>query len=181
MLKEIHKSRQDLYVCVCVLWVSISCYYDFPVRFWKCSENMFKSEEKNRKRINISVTLVSESYVILCCEKNVICNSSIKICLNQSVLTVTYFYFHFISAFYTFLGNEIVTGNALYRTSHWPCVSSETYIFRATTNDYLSVITRVISLILSIVSFVVFMLLFLCYPLILLALTFFIYCLLVLF
>ena len=36
------------------------------------------------KRINISVTLVSESYVILYCEKNVICNSSIKICLNQS-------------------------------------------------------------------------------------------------
>ena len=36
-----------------------------------------------RKRINISVTLVSESYVILYCEKNVICNSSIKICLNQ--------------------------------------------------------------------------------------------------
>ena len=27
--------------------------------------------------------LVSESYVILYCEKNVICNSSIKICLNQ--------------------------------------------------------------------------------------------------
>ena len=108
-------------------------------------------------------------------KKNVICNSSIKICLNQSVLTVTYFYFHFISAFYTFLGNEIVTGNALYRTSHWPCISSETYIFRATTNDYLSVITRVISLILSIVSFVVFMLLFSCYPLNLLALTFFIY------
>ena len=168
-------------MCVCVLWVSITCYYDFPVRFWKCSENMFKSEKKNRKRINIIVTLVSESYVILCCEKNVICNSSIKICLNQSVLTVTYFYFHFISAFNTFLGNEIVTGNALYRTSHWPCVSSETYIFRAITNDYLSVITRVISLILSIVSFVVFMLLFSCYPLILLALTFFIYCLLVLF
>jgi hypothetical protein len=39
-------------------------------------------------------------------KKNVICNSSIKICLNQSVLTVTYFYFHFISAFNTFLGNE---------------------------------------------------------------------------
>ena len=31
-----------------------------------------------RKRINISVTLVSESYVILYCKKNVICNSSIK-------------------------------------------------------------------------------------------------------
>ena len=29
-------------------------------------------------------TLVSESYVILYCEKNVICNSLIKICLNQS-------------------------------------------------------------------------------------------------
>ena len=36
-----------------------------------------------RKRINISITLVSESYVILYCEKNVICNSSIKICLNE--------------------------------------------------------------------------------------------------
>jgi hypothetical protein len=31
-----------------------------------------------RRRINISVTLVSESYVILYCERNVICNSSIK-------------------------------------------------------------------------------------------------------
>jgi uncharacterized protein YdaL len=38
-----------------------------------------------RKRINISVTLVSESYVTLYCEKNVICNSSIEICLNQSL------------------------------------------------------------------------------------------------
>ena len=37
-----------------------------------------------RKRINISVMLVSESYVILYCEKNVICNSSIKIGLNQT-------------------------------------------------------------------------------------------------
>ena len=41
-----------------------------------------------RKRINISVTLVSESYVILYCEKNVICNSSIKICLNQSLFGI---------------------------------------------------------------------------------------------
>jgi hypothetical protein len=36
-----------------------------------------------RKRVNISVTLVSESYVILYCETNVICNSSIKICLKR--------------------------------------------------------------------------------------------------
>ena len=36
-----------------------------------------------RKRINISVTLVSESYVILYGEKNVICNSSIKICFKK--------------------------------------------------------------------------------------------------
>ena len=35
------------------------------------------------KQINISVTLVSESYVILYCEKNVICISSIKICLKK--------------------------------------------------------------------------------------------------
>jgi hypothetical protein len=38
-----------------------------------------------RKRINISVTLVSESYVILYCEKK--CNSSINICLNQGRYT----------------------------------------------------------------------------------------------
>ena len=39
-----------------------------------------------RKRINISVTLVSESYVILYGEKNVICNSSIKICFKKKEL-----------------------------------------------------------------------------------------------
>jgi hypothetical protein len=37
-----------------------------------------KNKTNNKKPINISVTLVSESYVILYCEKNVICNSSIK-------------------------------------------------------------------------------------------------------
>jgi hypothetical protein len=45
---------------------------------------MHNKHIRHRKRINISVTLVSESYVILYCEKkNVICNSSIKICLKK--------------------------------------------------------------------------------------------------
>ena len=43
--------------------------------------------------------LVSESYVILYCEKNVICNSSIKICLKKNPL-IKKLYFRFSFHFY---------------------------------------------------------------------------------
>jgi hypothetical protein len=32
-------------MCVCVLWVSITCYYDFRLDF-ECSEIIFKPEKK---------------------------------------------------------------------------------------------------------------------------------------
>ena len=49
----------------------------------------------------ISVTLVSESYVILYCEKNVTCNSSIKIRLKKTKKTLNKkLYFRFSFHFY---------------------------------------------------------------------------------
>ena len=54
------------------------------IAFAMASSNVASSNIHHfRKRINISLTLVSESYVRLYCEKNVICNSSMKICLHQ--------------------------------------------------------------------------------------------------
>ena len=52
------------------------------------------------KRINISVTLVSESYVILYCEKNVIRNSPIKICLNQEFVKIKFLLITDIMSFF---------------------------------------------------------------------------------
>jgi hypothetical protein len=63
---------------VCVL-TSASTY---PLHYCTGKQNYLLSNIL-WKRINISVMLVSEFYVILYCENNIICNSSIKICLNQ--------------------------------------------------------------------------------------------------
>jgi hypothetical protein len=59
--------------------------------------HQYQQNEQSPFMVHNSTNIyVSESYVILYCEKNVICNSSIKICLNQQNEPLNAYFFSII-------------------------------------------------------------------------------------